>query len=133
MAGQHCNHCQRLQKDFVQGLGEPWIIDKIKVAANHYQNILLPAAAHLKTKPPGHKGVKNHPMYPIPIHLWGSPILHDELGLVKDWLTRLATFSDDRVEILSQEEVATRENLVVRTNDLQVYCLRKKNFNLNKL
>jgi hypothetical protein len=126
MAGQHCNHCQRSQKDFVQGLGEPWTIEKIKVAADYYNNILLPAAAHLKTKPSGHMGVKHHPMYPIPIHLWGSPILHDELGLVKDWLTRMEKFADLRVEILSPEEVATRENLVVRTNDLEDLLYEKE-------
>jgi len=94
MAGQHCNHCQQLQKDFVRGLGKPWTIEKIKVAANYFNNILVPVAAHLKTKPSGYLGVKHHPMYPIPIHLWGSPILHDELGLVKDWLTRMEKFSD---------------------------------------
>ena len=37
MAGQHCNHCQRSTKDFVQGLGEPWTIEKIKTSADHYQ------------------------------------------------------------------------------------------------
>ena len=110
----------------MKGLGEPWTIEKIKVAANYYQNILLPAAAHLKTKPSGHQGVKHHPMYPIPIHLWGSPILHDELGLVKDWLTRMEKFSDLRVEILSDEEVATRENLVVLTNDLEDLLVEKE-------
>jgi hypothetical protein len=133
MAGQHCNHCQRSQKDFIQGLGEPWTIETIKVAADYYQNILLPAAARLKTKPSGHLGVKYHPMYPIPIHLWGSPILHDELGLVKDWLTRLETFSDIRVEILSQEEVATRENLVVRTNDLEDLLFEKEELQSEKV
>jgi hypothetical protein len=71
-------------KDFIQGLGEPWTIEKIKTAADHYQNRLLPAAAHRATQPAGYLGVKTHPMYPIPIHLWGCPILHDELGLVKD-------------------------------------------------
>ena len=40
MAGQHCNHCQRSQKDFIQGPGEPWTNDKIKVAADYYQHIL---------------------------------------------------------------------------------------------
>jgi hypothetical protein len=65
-------------------------------------------------------------MYPIPINLWGSPILHDELGLVKDWLTRMEKFSDVRVEILSQEEVSTRENLVVRTNDLEDLLFEKE-------
>jgi hypothetical protein len=89
MAGQHCNHCKQSQKDFVKGLGEPWAIEKIKNAADHYRNQLLPAAAHLSSKPVGYLGVKSHPMFSIPIHLWGSPILHDELGLVKDWLTRL--------------------------------------------
>ena len=119
MAGQHCNHCQRSTQDFVQGLGEPWTIEKIKTSAGHYQNRLLPAAAHLATKPAGYLGVKNHPMYPIPIHLWGWPILHNELGLVKDWLTRLENFADCRVEIVSANEVSTREHLVIRTNDLE--------------
>jgi hypothetical protein len=58
-------------------------------------------------------------MYPIPIHLWGCPIIHDELGLVKDWLTRLENFADYRVEIVSADEVATREHLVIGTNDLE--------------
>jgi hypothetical protein len=58
-------------------------------------------------------------MCPIPIHLWGCPILYDELGLVKDWLTRLENFADCRVEIVSPDEVATREHLVIRSNDLE--------------
>jgi hypothetical protein len=47
------------------------------------------------------------------------PILHDELGLVKDWLTRLENFADCQVEIVLPDEVATREHLVIRTNDLE--------------
>jgi hypothetical protein len=94
MAGQHCNHCQRSTKDFIRGLGEPWTIKKLENAADHYQNRFISAAAHLATQPAGYLGVKNHPMYLIPIHLWGCPILHDELGLVKDWLTRLKNFAD---------------------------------------
>jgi hypothetical protein len=41
------------------------------------------------TKPAGYLGFKNHPMCLISMHFWGSPILHDELGLVKDWITGL--------------------------------------------
>jgi hypothetical protein len=119
IAGQHCNHCQRSQKDFAQGLGKPWTIQKIKNAADHYQNQLQPAAAHLPIKPGGYLGVKNHPMYSIPIHLWGSPILHDKLGLIKDWLTRLENFADCQVEIVEPEEVELRELLVILTNDLE--------------
>jgi hypothetical protein len=48
------------------------------------------------------------------------------LGLVRDWLTRIEKFSDLRVEILSPEEVATRENLVVRTNDLEDLLYEKE-------
>jgi hypothetical protein len=81
MAGQHCNHCQRSAKDFIQGLGEPWTIEKIKTAAGHYQNRLLPAAAYQATQLAGCLGAKTHPMNSAPIHLWGCPILHDELGL----------------------------------------------------
>jgi hypothetical protein len=72
MAGQHCNHCKQSQKDFVKGLGEPWAIEKIKNAADHYRNQLLPAAAHLSSIPAGYLGVKRRPMYSIPIHLWGA-------------------------------------------------------------
>ena len=54
-------------------------------------------------------------LYPTP--LVGQPILHDELGLVKAWLTRLEKFADCRVEVVPTEEVATREHLVSRTID----------------
>jgi hypothetical protein len=64
-------------------------------------------------------GVKSHPMYSIPIHLWGSPILHNQLGLLKDWLTRLEKFAYCRVEVVPTEEVVTREHLVIQTNDLE--------------
>jgi hypothetical protein len=47
-----------------------------------------------------------------------SPILHDELGLVKDWLTRLEKFADCQVEVVPPEEDATREHLIIHTNDL---------------
>jgi hypothetical protein len=72
--------------------------EKIKTAAGHKQNGLLQAAAHLATQPAGYAGVKYHPMDPIPVHLWGCPILQDELGLVKDWLTRLEIFADCQEE-----------------------------------
>jgi hypothetical protein len=37
MAGQHCNHHrQRSQEGFIQGLGGPWTIEKIKNAADHF-------------------------------------------------------------------------------------------------
>jgi len=52
-------------------------------------------------------------MFCIPVHLWASPILHDELGLVKDWLTRVEKFCDTRIETLSDEEVSLREHLVI--------------------
>jgi hypothetical protein len=71
------------------------------------------------TQLPSLQGTKSHPIYSIPIHLWGSPILHDELGQVKDWLTRLEKFTDYRVEVVPTEEVATREHLVIRINDLE--------------
>jgi hypothetical protein len=58
-------------------------------------------------------------MYSIPIHLWGSPILHDELGLVKGWLIRLEKFTDCQVETVPPEEVELREHLVICTNALE--------------
>jgi hypothetical protein len=28
ITGQHCSHCQRSQKDFMQGLGDPWTVGR---------------------------------------------------------------------------------------------------------
>jgi hypothetical protein len=113
MAGQHCNHCKRSQKDFGKGLGVPWSIKTLIKAADKFRDEILPRAAHLAAKPAGYMGVKHPPMFPIPVHLWGSPILHDELGLVKDWLTRVERFSDSRIENLPEDEVEFREHLTV--------------------
>jgi hypothetical protein len=52
-------------------------------------------------------------MFCIPVHLWASPTLHDELGLVKDWLTRVEKFCDTRIETFPDEEVDIREHLVI--------------------
>jgi hypothetical protein len=87
---------------------------------------LLPAPAHLATKRAGCLGVKNHQMYPILIHLWGRPILHGELVMVKDWLTRLEKFADCRVEMLPPEKVARGEHLIIRTNDLEDLLFESK-------
>jgi hypothetical protein len=53
-------------------------------------------------------GVNNYLMYfLIPIHLWRSPILY-EVGLVRDWLTRVKKSLDCWVEIVAPEEVSTK-------------------------
>jgi hypothetical protein len=95
-------------------------LKKNKNAADRYWNQLLP----ISRCPSGYQTgrvswSKKRRMCPIPIHLWGSPILHDELGLVKDWLTRLDKFADCQVEIIPTEEVELREHLIIRTNDLE--------------
>jgi hypothetical protein len=129
MAGQHCNHCQQSQKDFVQGLDKPWTIEKIKNLTDHYQNQLLPTTAQLATKPAGYLAVKNHPMYPIPIQLWGSPILYDEVGLVKDWLTRLDKFADCQVEITPPEETELWDSSSSIPKTWKICFLKVKNCN----
>jgi hypothetical protein len=96
------------------------------------RNQLLPAPAHLATKPAGYLGVKNHPMYPILIHFWGRPILHNELVMVKDWLTRLEKFADCRVEIVPPEKVARRDHLIIRTNDLEDLLFESKELQLKE-
>jgi hypothetical protein len=69
-------------------------------------------------------------MYSIPTHLWGSPILDDELGLVKFWLIRLEKFADCQVEIVPpEEEVELREHLIICTNDLEDLLLKVANCN----
>jgi hypothetical protein len=69
MAGQHCNHCRRSQKDFAEGLGEPWTLETLKVAAAKFRDEILPRSAHLSTQPAGYLGVKHPPLFPIPVHL----------------------------------------------------------------
>jgi hypothetical protein len=54
-------------------------------------------------------------MFCIPVHLWVSPILHDVLRLVKDWLTRV----DCRIETVSEEEVQLRYNLIILGDALE--------------
>jgi hypothetical protein len=73
----------------------------------------IPGDATRKNKPTGYNGVKHPSMFCIPVHLWASPILHDELGLVKDWLTRVEKFCDTRIETLPDDEVAIQEHLVI--------------------
>jgi hypothetical protein len=52
-------------------------------------------------------------MFSIPVYLWVSHILLGELGLVKDWLTRVEKFCDCRIETLPEEEVDLCEHLVI--------------------
>ncbi len=113
MAGAHCNHCQRSKKDFHLGRGEPWTLASIAAMSQTFRDEILPAAVGRKSKPTGYKGVKHPSMFCIPVHLWVSPILHDELGLVKDWLTRVEKFCDSRIETLPNEEVESREHLII--------------------
>jgi hypothetical protein len=61
---------------------------------------ILPAAAGRKNKPTGYNGVNHPSLFCITIHVWVSLILHDELGLVKDWLTLVEKFCDTRIETL---------------------------------
>ena len=64
-------------------------------------------------------------MFSIPVHLWVSPILHGELGLVKDWLTRVEKFCDCCIETLPEEEVNLREHLVI-LGDMMEHLLVKQ-------
>jgi hypothetical protein len=66
MAGQHCNHCQWSQKDFIEGLGEPWTIQKIKMQPTIIETRLYQLWL---TQLPSLQGTKSHPIYSIPIHL----------------------------------------------------------------
>ena len=68
-------------------------------------------------------------MFSIPVHLWVSPILHGELGLVKDWLTRVERFCDTRVETLPEEEVDLREHLVILGDMLENLLVEQDELN----
>jgi hypothetical protein len=105
MAGAHCNHCRRSKVDFHLGRGVLWTLNSIEATARIFQDEILPSAENRKTQPAGLHGVKHPSMFSIPVHLWVSPILHDELGLVKDWLTRVEKFCDTRIKTLPEEEV----------------------------
>jgi hypothetical protein len=112
MAGAHCNHCQRSKKDFHLGRRELWTLALLAATVLTFQDEILPAAAGRKNKPTGYNGVKQPSMFCIPVHLWVSPILHDELGLVKDWLTRVERFCNSRIEMLTEVETDGREHLI---------------------
>jgi hypothetical protein len=62
-------------------------------------------------------------MFCIPVHLWVSPILHGELGLVKDWLTRVEKFCDARMETLPDKEVENREHLIILGDILEEFLM----------
>jgi len=126
MAGAHCNHCRRSKNDFHLRRAEPWTLELIAVMAQKFQNEILPAAAAgRKNKPTGYNGVKYPSMFCIPVHLWVSPILHDELGLVKDWLTCVERFCDTRIKTLPNEEVEYRKHLIILGDMLEDLLVEK--------
>jgi hypothetical protein len=71
-------------------------------------------------------------MFSIPVHLWVSPILHGELGLVKDWLTRVEKFCDCCIETLPEEEVDLRKHLVILGDMLENLLVKQDNLNPNE-
>ena len=107
MTGAHCNHCRRSKKDFHLGRTESWTLASIAARSQTFQvKILRAVAGCQKNKPTGYDGVVKYPsMFCIPVHLWASSILHDELGLMKDWLTHVKKFCDTRIETLPNKEV----------------------------
>jgi hypothetical protein len=119
MAGAHCNHCRRSTKDLHLGQGDPWTLSSIADTAKTLQDVIIPRAKGRKNKPTGYLGVKKPSLFCIPVHLWASPILHDELGLVKDWLTRVEKFCDSRIETLPDDEVNLREHLVILGDEFE--------------
>jgi hypothetical protein len=126
MAGAHCNHCNRSKKDFNLGRGELWTLASLAAMARTFREEILPAAVNLKNKPSGYNGVKYPSMFCIPVHLWVSPILHGELGLVKDWLTRVEKFCDTRIETLPGEEVENREHLIILGDMLEELLMEQE-------
>jgi hypothetical protein len=88
------------------GQGEPWSLKSIAERARTFQEEILPNASLRKNPPAGLHGVKFPSMFSIPVHLWVSPILHGERGLVKDWLTRM--------------ENVTKMNLVMKVSLLEL-------------
>jgi hypothetical protein len=46
-------------------------------------------------------------------------ILHDELGLVKDWLTHVGKLCDSHIETLPNEEVESCEHLIILGDTLE--------------
>jgi hypothetical protein len=113
IAGAHCNHCCQLKKDFHLRCRELWTLASLAAMARTFCDKILPAAAGRKSNPTGYNGVKHPSMFCIPVHLWASPILRHELGLVKDWLTCVKKFCDSCIETLPAVEEATCEHLVI--------------------
>jgi hypothetical protein len=125
MTGTHCNHCRCSKKDFHLGRGKLWTLTSLAATAFTFREEIIPGAATRKNKPTGYNGVKHPSMFCIPVHLWASPILQDELGLVKDWLTRVEKFCDTRIETLLDDEVTIREHLVILGDMLEDFLMEQ--------
>jgi hypothetical protein len=67
----------------------------------------------------GCNGVRHPSLFCIPVHLWVSPILHDELGLVKDWLTPMEKLCDTCVKTLPNEGVENCKHLFILEDMLE--------------
>jgi FtsZ-binding cell division protein ZapB len=64
-------------------------------------------------------------MFCIPVHLWVSPILHDELGLVKDWLTHVEKSCDTLIETLPNKKVESCEHLIILGDMLEDFLVEQ--------
>jgi hypothetical protein len=82
--------------------------------ARTFQEGILPNAQNRNNRPAGLHGIKYPSMFYIPIHLWVSPILHGEVGLVNDWLMHVGIFCDIPIlETLPEDKVNFCEHLVI--------------------
>jgi hypothetical protein len=87
-------------------------------------NEIIPGAAGRKNKPNGKNGVNHPSMFCIPAHVWASPILHNELGLMKDWFTQVKKLCNTHIEMLPDEEVNIHEHHII-LGDMEVLLIEQ--------
>jgi hypothetical protein len=92
MAGVHCSHCQWSKIYFHLRHGKLWTLESILAAmARTFQDDILVLPIQKKPGCPTWHDISINVCIPI-IHLWASRIIHRELGLVNDLLTRVEKF-----------------------------------------
>ncbi len=118
-----CTYCDRRCGHLGEGRGEPWTLQRLKDTHDKSVRENRTGVATV--------GVKGHPPFPIPVHLWVSPILHNELGLVKDWSVRLEEFAERKIEALGDVEIQCKRALEEKEWELSNLTDEKETYALN--
>jgi hypothetical protein len=117
MAGAHCNHCRWSKKDFHLRRAEPWTLASIAAVSRPSKKQSYRLVQVKRTSPQA--AMVLNTLLCFVYQFWISPILHDELGLVKDWLTGMEKFCDTHIKTFPNQEVEYRKHLIIMGDMLE--------------